>query len=66
MSEVKTKKVKKELEDKDEFELLEMLADKGNIRIPKSLKELKNKFVRFNTVCERENLKNETNRFLNL
>ena len=57
---------KKELEDKDEFQLLEMLADKGNIRIPKSLKELKNKFVRFNTVCERENLKNETNRFLNL
>lgn len=57
---------KKELEDKDEFELLEMLADKGNIRIPKSLKELKNKFVRFNTVCERENLKNETDRFLNL
>ena len=57
---------KKELEDKDEFELLEMLADKGGIKIPKSLKELKNKFVRFNTVCERENLKNETDRFLNL
>ena len=57
---------KKELEGKDEFELLQMLSDKGNIKIPKSLKELKNKFVRFNTVCERENLKDETGRFLNI
>lgn len=57
---------KKELEDKDEFQLLQMLSDKGNIRIPKSLKELKNKFVRFNTVCDRENLKEETSRFLNI
>ena len=57
---------KNELEGKDEFELLQMLSDKGNIKIPKSLKELKNKFVRFNTVCEREDLKNETGRFLNI
>ncbi len=57
---------KKELEDKDEFQLLQMLSDVGNIRIPKSLKELKNKFVRFNTVCDRENLKDETARFLNI
>lgn len=57
---------KKELEGKDEFQLLQMLSDEGNIRIPKSLKELKNKFVRFNTVCERDNLKEETSRFLNI
>lgn len=57
---------KKELEDKDEFQLLQLLSDVGGIRIPKSLKELKNKFVRFNNVCERDGLKDETSRFLGI
>lgn len=54
------------VEGKDEFQLLQMLADLGSIRIPKSLKELKNKFVRFNSVCTRDTLAEQTRRFLKL
>lgn len=57
---------KQNAEGKDEFQLLQMLADIGSIRIPKSLKELKNKFVRFNEVCTRDTLKDQTRRFLKL
>jgi len=57
---------RQELENKDEFELLEMLSDKGNIRTPKSLRELRNKFVRFNTCCDPDKLMEQTIRFLNI
>ena len=50
----------------DEFELLNCLSEISGMRVPKSLGELKNKFVRFNSVCEKEDMKSSTNEFLNI
>ncbi len=50
----------------DEFELLDCLSEISAMRVPKSLGELKNKFVRFNSVCEKEEMVNSTNEFLNI
>lgn len=53
-----------DLGGKDEFELLNMLSDISGMKIPKSLGELKNKEVRFKTVCNKENMASETEKFL--
>ena len=52
------------LDTKDEFELLDMLNAESGLEIPESLKCLKTKEIRFNTVCDKENMKAETNKFL--
>lgn len=52
------------LDDKSEFDLLDILSKEGNITIPRQLAELKNKTPRFNTVCEKENMINQTDGFL--
>lgn len=52
------------LEGKSEFELLNMLADVSSMEIPRSLAELKNKQVRFRTVCGKEDMIFETDKFL--
>lgn len=49
---------------KDEFELLDMLAEKAAIRIPDSLLELKDRTPIFNTVVEKENMENTISDFL--
>lgn len=46
-----------ELKGKNEFELLGILANKSSMPIPVSLKELENKEIRHNTVCEKEEMK---------
>jgi len=51
-------------EDADEFKLLELLSEKGNIEIPASLKELKDKEIRFNEVYDKEEMKEAVNKFL--
>lgn len=48
----------------DEFELLDKLADLSKMEIPASLGDLKTKNVRFTTVCEKEQMKEETDKFL--
>ena len=48
----------------NEFELLEALKEKSGMEIPKSLSELKNKFVRFNASCKKDNLWEEIRKFL--
>ena len=53
-----------DLGGKDEFELLNMLSDISGMEIPKSLGELKNKEVRFKTVCNKEDMASETEKFL--
>ncbi len=52
------------LDDKDEFELLDILAEKGNIEIPVQLSELKSKEVRFTAVCDKDLMIKETDSFL--
>lgn len=52
------------LEGKSEFDLLDMLADAGKIKIPSQLSELRNKTPRFNTVCEKDLMIKETDSFL--
>lgn len=54
----------KSFEDMNEFELLNKLKEKSGMEIPKSLGELKNKFVRFNSVCKKDNLWDEIRKFL--
>lgn len=49
---------------KDEFELLDMLAEKASIKIPNSLLELKDRTPIFNTVVEKENMENTISDFL--
>ncbi len=43
-------------EDRDEFELLELLADKSGLEVPKSLNELKTKEVRFKDVFDKSEM----------
>lgn len=52
------------LDDKNEFELLDILSQKGNISIPAQLSELSTKAVRFTDVCDKENMRNQTDKFL--
>jgi len=59
-------KGKEAIEGMDEFQMLQQLSEEGHISIPQSLKELKNKFVRFDTVCERDLLSEQTSRFLEI
>ncbi len=53
-----------DLSDKDEFELLDILASKGKIEIPKQLKELKSKEIRFSDVCDKNDMRMQTDIFL--
>ncbi len=48
----------------NEFELLNKLSEIGKIDIPTSLANLKNKEVRFNSICEKSQMKNAVNAFL--
>lgn len=50
--------------DADEFALIDLLKEKSGLEVPKSLSGLKSKFIRFNTVCEKDNLWSETKKFL--
>ncbi len=45
-------------EEKDGFEILEELSVKSNTEIPTPLASLRNKEVRFSTVCDKEEMKN--------
>ena len=51
-------------DDKDEFELLDMLCAESGLEIPESLRCLKNKEVRFSAVCDKDEMKNQTDSFL--
>ena len=53
-----------DLSGKSEFDLLDILAEKGSIKIPSQLDELRCKTPRFATVCEKENMIKETDKFL--
>lgn len=52
------------VEDKDEFELLRMLSEEYGLHIPKSLAELEEKDIRFETVCDKAMMKGVVNEFL--
>jgi len=54
-----------DLKDKSEFDLLDILASEGKIKIPPQLDELRSKTPRFNTVCEKDLMIKETDKFLN-
>jgi len=51
---------------KDEFTLLAELAEKSGLRAPKSLAELKNKLTIFNITCEKDEMSQMVNEFLNI
>lgn len=51
---------------KDEFTLLDELSKLSNMDIPKSLSELKNKLKLFNTVCEKDQMMQVVNDFLQI
>ncbi len=51
---------------KDEFELLELLAKRSDMRIPKNLAGLKNKTKLFNTSCEKEQMRSVVSEFLHM
>ena len=52
------------LADLDEFRLLEKLANDYELRIPKSLASLEDKEVRFEVVCDKNQMKAVVNEFL--
>jgi len=54
----------REMEGKDEFELLQMLSEKGNLNIPDSLNNLKKMDVRFKDVCNKEEMWDMVHTFL--
>lgn len=49
---------------KNEFELLEMLSQKSNMHIPKSLYELKDKSIAFDLVCDKDEMQQIVSDFL--
>lgn len=53
-----------EAEGKDDFELLELLNSISGMKIPKSLKELKNKERKFEGVCQKDKMLDEVKKFL--
>ncbi len=55
---------REEVEDKDEFELLRILAERYELTVPPSLGELEDKDVRFETVCDKTMMKAVVNEFL--
>ena len=54
-----------EVHELDEFRLLEKLSEDYDLRIPKSLAQLEEKEVRFETVCNKEQMKAVVSEFLN-
>ena len=52
------------INDTDEFELLQMLSEFGKMEIPPSLKKLKSMDIRFEIVCDKDKMWNETEKFL--
>lgn len=54
----------KNLDELNEFELLDLLAETSNMEIPYSLGSLKGKEIRFKTVCSKEDMKAQTDKFL--
>ena len=55
---------KESISDLDEFILLNKLAQKYDLRVPKSLANLEEKEVRFETVCNKEHMKAVITEFL--
>ena len=55
---------KEEIADLDEFRLLERLSEKYDLRIPKSLAGLEEKEVRFEMVCDKNQMKAVISEFL--
>ncbi len=53
-----------EMADKDDFELLELLSKVSGTDIPKGLKTLKNKKIRFNNVCDKNDMLKAVENFL--
>lgn len=51
---------------KDEFELLDALAERSGMNIPKSLAELKTKNRHFDLVCQKEQMRSVVSEFLNM
>ena len=49
---------------KNEFTLLEQLADKSGMKIPKSLYELKDKSIMFDVVCDKDEMQQFVSDFL--
>ncbi len=54
-----------EIAELDEFRLLDKLANDYELRIPQSLKSLEEKEVRFEVVCDKNQMKAVINEFLN-
>ena len=52
------------LDEADEFEMLDILSNRGKIEIPVQLAELRSKEVRFSGVCNKEDMIKETDAFL--
>jgi threonine synthase len=57
---------KEEVEGKSEFELLDILSQKLDMRIPAGLKDLDSKEIRHRTVCPPEGMKKQVERILGL
>ncbi len=53
-----------EVDDRDEFELLRLLGERFGLQTPKSLAELEEKELRFETVCNKTTMKGVVNEFL--
>ncbi|NLY44643.1 MAG: hypothetical protein GX053_01425 [Tissierella sp.] len=53
-----------DIDDKDEFTILEDLAKSSHIEIPKSIRDLKNKQVRHNINCDKKDMKAVIQEFL--
>lgn len=53
-----------ELDKLDEFEMLDVLSERGKIKIPSQLSELRTKAVRFENVCNKEDMIKQTDAFL--
>lgn len=50
----------------DEFECLQAISEAGKIEIPKSIRDLKEKPIRHNTLVERDQMKEAIKEFLRL
>lgn len=54
------------IDDKSDFELIDKLSEIANVKIPKAIEEIRSAEVLHDTVCDKEEMKLQVKKFLNL
>ena len=54
------------IDDKTDFELIDKLSKIANVKVPNAIEEIRNAEIMHDTVCDKEDMKAQVKKFLNL